>query len=465
MSRENADKEQVSLLSTGNMSGSAQAALSGQQPTDQFIKQFQQMIASGELDKGLMSNGSDAVFKGSGAVAYNIDGTSRSLISAIPRAMGLGGYTMQEYARKGPKERAALAAALSKGGYSDLAKQTAALGEGTSEESLSDAKERLTRGLSTIMTGDAGGAFDITDYGKAETELDKLMSAGGQGAVAQTAGTFDRKKFDEAMATASRTTKGGAEGRAAAMRKLGAKGSDAELAAAADFYSHTRSYGQVEDFSFMKDAFLGMQGGLDYLNISTAMAAGVQGMGAEDKAGDEFKALAAAASTTAGGGDIRLYQEATEDFYKKLEADGTGLGEVSKMYGTYGKTAASVLGRRAEIKRSSSVSDLKDRLGITEDQFKAMKIDLSDDELNSDEINKIVKQDTLATARGTNMSAGSVISASTEETQLALASEYAKLAKSTDALAGTVLQIQHDQQAKGSAAQTAVPTPDGGAPH
>lgn len=467
MSRENADKEQVSLLSTGSMSGSAQAALSGQQPTDQFIAQFQQMIASGELDKGLMSNGSDAVFKGSGAVAYNIAAGPGALVSTIPRAMGLGGYTMQEYARKGPKERAALAAALAKGGYTDLARQTAALGEGTSEESLSDAKERLTRGLSTIMTGDAGGAFDITDYGKAETELDKLMSAGGQGAVAQIAGTFDRKKFDEAMATASRTTKGGAEGRAAAMRKLGAKGSDAELAAAADFYSHTRRYGpdEAEDFSFMKDAFLGMQGGMDYLNISTAMASGVQGMGVKDKAGAEFKALAAAASTTAGGGDIRLYQEATEDFYKKLENDGVGLGDVAKMYGTYGKTAASVLGRRKEIQRSSSVSDLKDRLGITEEQFKAMKIDLSDDELNSDEIGKIVKQDTLAAARGANISAGSVISASTEETQLAIAAEYAKLAKSTDALAGTVLQIQHDQQAKGSAAQTAVPTPDGGAPH
>jgi hypothetical protein len=91
-----------------------------------------------------------------------------------------------------------------------------------------------------------------------------------------------------------------------------------------------------------------------------------------------------------------------------------------------------------------------------------MGIDLSDDYLSGEETSLIAKQDTLAQSRAMKMSAGAAVTASTEETQVALAAEYAKLAQSTDALAGTVLQIQHDQQAKGSNTQTAVPSPDGG---
>lgn len=459
LSQAQADAEQAALLSGKAMSAGALSALDAQRPGDAFLLQFETMIDSGALDKAIMAKGADAVFKGADATAVNMNAGAgpAGLLGVAMSSLGFGGNTMEEYAKLGPNERAALAAALSKGGYKDLAQKVAAVGTGSSEEEMRAAKEKVIEQTATMLGAGAGGGFDITDYGKAETEIEKLMSSGGMGVVAQMSGSFDRSKFDAAMVEAAKTTGGGAEGRAEAMRKLGAKGTDAELAAAAEFFSKTRG----SDYGFIGKSFTGMQGGLDYLNIATSLAAGATGLKSTDVGADEFRALAAAADTTAGGGDIRNYQIALEKFYGKLEDEGVGAGKASTMYGTYGKDVGAILGRRSAIRRKSTISELESDLGITKEQLAAMGIDLSDDQLTGGELESIAKQDTRAQTRILKQSAGAILSETTEQTQVALASEYAKLAQSTEALAGTVLQIQHDQQAKDSSTQTAVPSPDG----
>lgn len=459
MGRAQADEEQAALLSGKSLSTLALSTLDKNRPMDAFLLQFESMIDSGQLDKMIMEKGADEVFKGAGATAVNMNagGGPAGLFGVAMSQLGFGGNTMEEYAKLGPNERAALAAALSKGGYKDLAQKVAAVGAGSSEEEMRAAKEKVIEKTATMLGAGAGGGFDITDYGKAETEIEKLMSSGGMGVVAQLSGSFDRGKFEAAMKEAAKTTGGGAEGRAAAMRKLGAKGTDSELAAAAEFFSRTKG----SDYGFIGESFTGMQGGIDYLNIATSLAAGATGLKESDVGAEEFRALAAAAETTAGGGDIRQYQEALEKFYGTLEDEGVGVGKASTMYGTYGKDVAAVLGRRSAIRRAGTVSELESSLGITKEQLSAMGIDLSDDALTGGELEAIAKQDTRAQTRALKQSAGAILSETTEQTQVALASEYAKLAQSTEALAGTVLQIQHDQQAKDSNTQTAVPSPDG----
>ena len=457
-SDEQSAAEQSAALSGKDMSAAAQEALTGGRADDELFQSFKSQIERGGIQSVIQEGGIDSLLS-SGVSGYE---TYRGKEGMEVRSVTLG-----DYMGRSADNRAAISALLSKSGYTTASRRAAMGGRSTTADALEEMRDNATTSVSALL-GDYSradlGNFDFRDKGRSQTLMAQLEQNGGAGIVSQMSKSFDRDKFEAELTKATKIAGEGDEAFAEAMKALGAEGSVSQLASAGRFFKKTTGK-TGKDYAGISKYYEGAQGGLDYLNISTAMSGALAGMTASAPGAEKFRALASEAEVAASGGSLVNYRQNLESFYQELEKTGTTGTELQKSYGAYGKDIQSNLALRANIRGQSTISGLKKATNFTDEDLKAMGIDMSDDVLTTGEDSEASRIAELATRSGTRslrQSAGAILSGSTEETQVAIAAEYAKLAKSTDALAGTVLQIQHDQQAKGSATQTAVPAPDGG---
>ena len=467
-SSEQSAAEQSAALSGKGMSAEAAQSLIDSRDNDKMFQSFRKQIESGSIDKVIEKQGIEGLLKG-GITGY--EDLDPALASLGAKYGGDSQIKMDlgTYMGSSATNRAAISALLTKQGYTTAGRRAAMGGKSTTASALAEMRDSATSGVGGLLKGystEDVGNFDFFDKGRSQTLMAQLEEGGGAGIMTQAAKNFDRDKFDTAYNAAIKKAGDGDEALAMAMRATGAEGTQAQLASAGRFFKNTTGK-TGKDYADIANYYEGAQGGLDYLNISTAMSGALVGMTDQAPGAEKFRALASEAEIAASGGSVVNYRQSLEAFYQELESTGAKGSDLQKSYGAYGKDMQGVLANRAAIRGEDTISGLKKATNITDEDLKAMGIDMSDDALTTGEggeTNRIAELYTRASTRAPRQGTGAILSGSTEETQVAIAAEYAKLAKSTDALAGTVLQIQHDQQAKGSAAQTAVPTPDGAAP-